>query len=206
MTALAFDLDGTLLHFERPYRNILADAVADVRGDAPDAWLETYDEAFFEAFTAFESDPVRRAFARIDGCSDPEPYATALLEAEIDAMSPPADARADLERLADRFDLGVLTNGVREWQLAKLRAHDLEEYFDATVASYEVGAHKPASEPYRALEERLPANRYVMIGDGDSDIEGARTADWGAYRYDGDGFDALPDALDLESESGSGSG
>ncbi len=46
MTAIVFDLDRTVLHFDRPYRDILADAIADVRGDATDTWIETYDEAF----------------------------------------------------------------------------------------------------------------------------------------------------------------
>ena len=195
MTALVFDLDGTLLDFDRPYGDIVADAIVSVRGDAPDAWLQTYDEAFFEGFFAFESDPVRRAFASLDGCTDPEPYAEALLETEIDAMSPPDRIYEDLDRLSSEFDLGVLTNGVREWQLAKLRAYDLEAYFDATVASYEVGAHKPATEPYRELEARLPAERYAMVGDSDDDIDGAAQAGWAAYRYEGGGFDDLPDAL-----------
>ena len=193
MTAIVFDLDGTLLDFDREYRDVLASAIADVRGDAPEAWLEAYDEAFFEAFAAFEPEPVRRAFARIDDCPDPAPYARALRDREIAASSPPENARADLERLAREFDLGVLTNGVRDWQLEKLRAHDLEAYFDAIVASYEIGAHKPAAAPYRALEERLPADGYVMVGDRDADIDGAENAGWTPRRYDGGGFGALPD-------------
>ncbi|WP_459808418.1 HAD family hydrolase [Halopiger thermotolerans] len=196
MTAIVFDVDGTLLRSDRPYRELVADAIETVRGDAPAAWLDAYEEAFFESFFAFEPEPVERAFDRIDGCSDPEPYATALLEAEIEALSPPDGAHDDLERLAAAEDvaLGVLTNGVRDWQLAKLRAADLAEYFDAVVASYEVGAHKPATEPYRVLEERLPADRYAMVGDSDDDIDGAVQAGWTPHRYDGGGFGDLPAA------------
>lgn len=194
MTAIVFDVDGTLLRSDRPYREIVAAAIENVRDNAPDEWLDAYEEAFFESFFAFEPDPVERAFARIDGCSDPDPYATALLESEIEALSPPDDVHDDLERLADEFALGVLTNGVRDWQLAKLRAFDLEDHFDAVVASYEVGAHKPATEPYRALEERLPADRYAMVGDSDDDVDGAAQAGWTPYRYDGSGFGDLPAA------------
>ncbi|RKD98261.1 HAD family hydrolase [Halopiger aswanensis] len=200
MTAIVFDVDGTLLRFDRPYREIVAGAIETVRGDAPAAWLDAYEEAFFESFLAFESEPVERAFGRIDGCSDPEPYATALLEAEIEALSPPDGVHDDLERLTAETDagLGVLTNGVRDWQLAKLRAFDLEDYFDAAVASYKVGVHKPATEPYRALEERLPARRYVMVGDSDDDIDGAAQAGWTPYRYDGGGFGDLPAAAEVD--------
>ncbi|ELY83706.1 HAD family hydrolase [Natrinema altunense] len=195
MTAIVFDLDGTILTTDREYRDILANAIADVRGDAPAEWLETYDEAFSEHFSDFDSAPVQQAFGRIDGCCDPESYANALHEAEIASLSPPRNAHTDLERLADEFELGVLTNGVREWQLAKLRAYDLEGYFDAIVASYEVGAHKPDAAPYRVLEERLPADRYGLIGDSESDVDGAKHVGWSADRYEGGGFGALPEGL-----------
>lgn len=199
MAAIVFDLDGTVLRTEQAYQDVLADAIASVRGDVPDAWLETYTESFFECFDECEPDPIRRTFARIDGCDDPEPYATALLEAEIESFSPPPDARRVLEQLsaADAHDLGVLTNGVRDWQLAKLRGNDLERYFDAVVTSYDVGAHKPDEAPYRELETPLPAAQYVMVGDSDSDIEGAQAAGWDAIRYDGGSFDDVLDESDF---------
>lgn len=198
MAGIVFDLDGTVLRGEHAYRDVLADAIASVRGNAPEAWLETYAESFLECFADCEPEPIRRTFARIDGCDDPEPYATALLEAEIESFSPPPDARRVLERLsaADAHDLGVLTNGVRDWQLAKLRGNDLERYVDAVVASYEVGAHKPDEAPYRELETRLPADRYVMVGDSDSDVEGAQAAGWDAIRYAGGSFDDVVDEID----------
>ncbi|OVE85399.1 HAD family hydrolase [Natronolimnobius baerhuensis] len=198
MTAIVFDLDGTVLRTVKAYRDVLADAITSVRGDAPDAWLETYTASFLECFAECEPEPIRRTFARIDDCDDPERYATALLEAEIESFSPPPDARRVLEELsaADTHDLGVLTNGVRDWQLAKLRGNDLEQRFDAVVASYDVGAHKPAEAPYRELETRLPADRYVMVGDSDSDIEGAQAAGWDAIRYDGGSFEDVLAAID----------
>jgi putative hydrolase of the HAD superfamily len=195
MPAIVFDLDGTLLRADRAYRDVLASAIMDVRGDVPEDWLETYDETFVEHFSGHDPDPVRQAFGRIDGCSEPESYALALHEAEIASLSPPQNVHSDLERLADEFELGVLTNGVREWQLAKLRAYDLERYFDAIVASYEVGAHKPDAAPYRVLEERLPADRHGMVGDSEGDVDGAENAGWSAYRYEGGGFGTLPEGL-----------
>lgn len=188
MTAIVFDLDGTLLQFDRPYRDVLSGAIKSVRGTVPDGWIDAYNEAFFESFSAHEPDPARRAFDRLDGCTDPDPYAHALLEHEIAAASPPERARADLERLGDQHTLGVLTNGVRPWQLAKLRAHDLESCFDAVVASYEVGAHKPDPKPFRAIERRLEADRFLIVGDSDADVDGAAAAGWTSHRYDGGGF------------------
>lgn len=196
MTGVFFDLDGTLLRFERGYREILADTFRSVAGECREEWLGAYDSAFFEAFDAFEPDPYRRAFAAAGTRADPDRLAATLLEHELAACRPPDDAHATLRRLAESHRLGVLTNGVPAWQRRKLRAHDLREYFDAVVVSYEVGAHKPDPAPFRAAERYLPAEAYVMVGDGAADVDGARNAGWSAYRYRGDGFGALPETFE----------
>lgn len=198
MRAVFFDLDGTLIRFDRGYREILADAVRDVTGHAPAAVLDSYDDAFYRSFGDFEPKPVERAFETIQRHAEPEALADALLEREIEAGRPPDGAAEDLARLGERFRLGVLTNGVGRWQSAKLQAHGLEAYFDAFVASYEAGEHKPATAPFRLAERRLPADAYALVGDDDVDVQGALDAGWTAYRYDGDGFGALPGALDWE--------
>lgn len=196
MRALVFDLDGTLLEYPREYGTLLADAFREVTGEAREEWLETYNEAFFEYFSAHDPDPVGRAFAALDTDADPDRFAEALLRVEAETCRPPAGAIADLERLADEYRLGVLTNGLPEWQRHKLRENDLAGRFDAVVASYEAGAHKPDTAPFDLLEERLPADRYVMVGDGDGDVGGADAAGWIPHRYEGSGFGNLPEAID----------
>ena len=196
MKAIFFDLDGTLLHFTRDYGDVLADAIRSVEGDVPAGALDAYDEAFFEGFAACEPEPVRRAFEGIG--SDPDALVDALLEHEIGMCRPPDGADADLARLAGDYRLGVLTNGVPEWQRAKLEAAGLLDHFEVVVASYEVGSHKPDREPFGFAEERLPAEKYAMVGDSDADVEGARNAGWVAHRYEGGGFGELPGVLDWE--------
>lgn len=196
MRAVGFDLDGTLLHYRREYRDLLADAMRDVRGAAPAAALDRYEEAFYERFRALEADPVERAFNDALPEPDADALADALLRREIGATEPPAGVAADLERLAGRYRLGVLTNGLPEWQHAKLSAHGLADVFDAFVASYEADAHKPAVEPFRLFEDRLPADRYAMVGDDAADVDGAAAAGWAAHRYDGSGHGNLPGAID----------
>ena len=196
MRAIFFDLDGTLLHFTREYREVLRDAVADVAGEVSESALAAYDRAFYERFEACTPEPVREAFAASDLDADPDALRAALREREVEMCEPPAGAAADLERLGDEYRIGVLTNGVPEWQRHKLRAYDLDEYVDAFVASYDAGAHKPDPAPFRYAEERLPADEYAMVGDDDADVDGAAAAGWTAHRYDGDGVGDLPDALD----------
>jgi len=198
MRAIVFDLDGTLCQFTRDYRDIVAEAFETAVGAVRAEWIDAYDEAFSDLFADCEPDVYRRAFAGVDGDLDTERCVEALREAEIAACRPPPGATADLQRLGERHHLAVLTNGVPEWQRAKLDAYDLTPRFDAVVAFYEVGTHKPGVAPFRAVERRLPADAYAMVGDDDADVEGAQAAGWTAHRYDGDGFGALPDALDWE--------
>lgn len=198
MRAICFDLDGTLLHFTRDYRDVLRDAITDVRGDATDADLDAYDEAFFERFTACDPDPVRGAFAAVDGETDVDALTDALRRRETEMCAPPAGAAADLARLREEYLLGVVTNGVSDWQRHKLAASGLREYFDTVVVSYEVGAHKPDNEPFAAAEERLPADEFAIVGDSDADIEGGASVGWATYRYEGEGFASLPDAIDWQ--------
>ena len=198
MKTIVFDLDGTLLASTRPYEELVATTFEAVEGRVHEEWLAAYGEAFREEFASCTPDPVRRSFAAVDGCSDPGACTQRLLEAEIAAFEPPPGTERDLDRLGDQYRLGVLTNGVRDWQLAKLQGNALLDRFDAVVASYEAGAHKPALEPYRLLEERLPAGGYALVGDSESDVEGAERAGWAAVGYDGDGFAALPESLDWQ--------
>lgn len=226
MRAIVFDLDGTLLHYTREYRSVLAETFERVAGEVREEWLAAYDRTFFDLFEAHERDPVRRAFAaaleagaepgegsepRADAAdgveaapdaspdgATPDALVAALRERETAMCEPPDGTVADLDRLGDDHALAVLTNGLPAWQAHKLRACGLADHFDCVVTSYDVGAHKPDPTVFRAVEDRLDADAYAMVGDSDADVEGATNAGWAAYRYDGGGFGDLPDAIDWE--------
>lgn len=195
MRALIFDLDGTLLQLDRSYESILSTAFEAASGRVENRWLETYGEAFADVFAAQEPDPARIAFEATDAPGDPTTFATHLHEAEIAASTLPEHAHSDLKGLTDRFSLGILTNGPDDWQRAKLDAQDLRGIFDAVVTSYEAGGHKPDPAPYHAVESKLNADAYAMIGDSDSDIDGADSVGWQSVRYTGQRFETIPDRL-----------
>lgn len=198
MNAIFFDVDGTLLHFTRDYREVLAETFETVHGESRDRWLDAYNETFFDLLEACEANPYRRAFAATGLESPPEQLVETLRQVETEMCQPPGDAHKHLERLAENYKLGVLTNGVPEWQKHKLESHGLRRYFDAIVISYDVGVHKPDIAPFNAAEAHLPADEYAMVGDSDADIDGAQKAGWSTFRYDGGGFGSLPDAIDWE--------
>ncbi|WP_241434289.1 HAD family hydrolase [Natronorubrum tibetense] len=196
--AIFFDLDGTLLEHRQAYSEILTATFETVEGEAREVWIERYNDVFYELFEAYEPNPVRRAFASIDACSEPDLLMEELRSREAAACEPPDSVHEDLDRLSDGYRLGVLTNGFEDWQRYKLREHDLEQHFETVVASYRAGAHKPCEAPYRLAEAWLPARAYAMVGDDDSDVDGAINAGWTACRYSGGGFAELPDILDWE--------
>jgi putative hydrolase of the HAD superfamily len=197
--AICFDLDGTLLQFDRGYRDLLQSAVGDVLDEPDAADLAAYDTAFVDAFASHEPDPVRRGFAAAlpDATdADLDALSDALLRHETDAADPPVGAAHDLARLREEYVLGVVTNGVSDWQRHKLAASGLDQYFDTVVASYEVGAHKPEPAPFEAVEARLSADEFAMVGDSDDDVAGGESAGWATYRYTDERLGTLPDAID----------
>jgi|AntRauTorcE11898_2_1112593.scaffolds.fasta_scaffold26802_3 putative hydrolase of the HAD superfamily len=190
-TAIYFDLDETLLRFERSYGEILTEVFETELGHVSEGMLGTYDETFFAAFDALEPDPVRTGMdavlteAGIDG--DPDALAEALLTVEKDATTVPDGTHESLEALGESNRLAVITNGVGDWQQAKLAHHDLLDYFETVVTSYDVGAHKPDSAPFEEAKRRVEAAEYVMVGDDDeADVEGGRAAGFVPVRIEDD--------------------
>lgn len=187
-TALFFDLDGTLVQFTRPYDEVLADTFEAHLGEAGDDLVAVYDEAFYGAFYDFVPDPYRRGMTAVveaaGADADPDALVATLREAEYAMTATDASLPDSIASLSENATLGVLTNGVTDWQVGKLERHGLADHFDAVVASYEAGAHKPDPAIFERAAERLPAEEYAMVGDDDADVEGARDAGWVPIRYE----------------------
>jgi len=186
-TAIYFDLDGTLLTFAEPYEAVVADVLADYVTEPSEA-AETYFATFDEHFDALESDPYRAGMVAVceheDTEADPGELVAALREAECERTQVSDDARASLDALGEANTLGVLTDGVAEFQRAKLDHHGLSEHFETVIASYDIGAHKPDASMFDRAREAIEAERYVMVGDSDADIEGARAAGFTPVRVE----------------------
>jgi putative hydrolase of the HAD superfamily len=194
ITAVAFDLDGTLLDHERAARDAIQDWVAARGWQAPEdlaaQWLRLERE-HFAAFTTgaitFEAQRRRRLRAFLplvtDACVAEEDlddlfaeYAT-YYESHWVAFD---DARAVLDDLAAAgYVLGVLTNGQRAQQVAKLARVGLLDRFAVVVASSELPAGKPDPRAFTALCQRLDTapGSVVFVGDDPlTDVAGARSA------------------------------
>lgn len=73
-----------------------------------------------------------------------------------------------LERLKERFRLGVLTNGGSENQRRKLKGLGVEDLFDEVVISQEVGISKPNPAIFELIVERLGTDFSSSVFFGDS--------------------------------------
>jgi|GEM_PF-912245 len=200
MTAIFFDVDGTLVRWPGEYDAILERAVERVVGRVEDDWLDYYNERFFQHFGAFADDSYRRAFA--DGCerfgidADSAALADALVECEFEAVDPVPGVTDLVPKLAERHTLGILTNGVPEVQFGKVERQGLLEYFDVRVASHDpaIETTKPDAAIYEAARERAAHadgefdpdhTTPVMVGDDyEPDIEGARRHAFEAVHVD----------------------
>lgn len=202
-TVVWFDLDGTLIAFD-DYGSIIERACASVGIDGEDrtAFVESYDEAFLDAFSSLAAEPYHQAAtAGIEATetdADPETFVTELLDAECAGGRVPQPVWETLDALED-LRLGVLTNGIDGWQREKLAHHGLAERFDAIVVSEEAGAHKPDRAVFELATDRIDAEERWMVGDDrEADVDGARAAGWNAVHVAAP--DELPTVLDRLGE------
>jgi len=105
-----------------------------------------------------------------------------------------------LARLAQRYRLGVVTNGSSETQRAKLERLGFAPLFDKIIVSEEVGCRKPDSAIFRLAIEgwEVPAASVLVVGDDPvADVEGARAAGMQALRVQHQ--DGIPSLSMLEN-------
>ncbi|MEF8819587.1 MAG: HAD family hydrolase [Haloferacaceae archaeon] len=155
--------------------------LAEGLGVEPDAaFRDAYEEAFMLARHDGYERPVRR-LARAVGAEPGETRVASLvdrLERLEAAQVAYDDALPAVERLRDRGAALALVTNTDATSLARLRERfPVDEAFDAVVASYEVGALKPAPAMFETALDRVGADagEAAMVGDSPgSDVRAAR--------------------------------
>lgn len=179
------DLDGTLLTYERPREAVLA-AAFDRAGVEPFFTAEEY-AARFESHLPAESvaDLRRRTVDTIARERDVNPDRARRVAAAYTDERDPRNVRlidgagAVLDRLARDHRLGMVTNGPREYQRAKVAAVGIADAFERIVYAGAETAPKPDTEPFEVALSALDADpgRAVHVGNSlASDVAGARRA------------------------------
>ncbi|WP_144903062.1 HAD family hydrolase [Halobellus captivus] len=178
ITAVGFDLDETLAVPKRDRATILADAAE--RADAPPLSREAYLESHARNLTRETRTPIfADLLAEHDSDTDPRSVANAYRHEIADALVPLSGVEPFLERLRERYRVGLLTNGPRVAQRDKLTTLGWTDAFDAALVTGELDAGKPDPAAFAALLDALgsEASETVYIGDDvDADIAGAADA------------------------------
>ncbi|MGI6476503.1 MAG: HAD family hydrolase [Defluviitoga tunisiensis] len=76
-------------------------------------------------------------------------------------------AKDVLEYLCGKYKLGILTNGFRKTQLAKLNSSGIDKYFKILVSSEDIGFPKPDEKifSYAQKVSGYPKEKIAYIGD-----------------------------------------
>ncbi|MEF8793107.1 HAD family hydrolase [Thiohalorhabdus sp.] len=228
--ALAFDLDGTLWSCD--------DVIKRAEG-ALYAWLKRHHPLITEAYDREAMRVVRRDLARrhpelaadvtalrrasLEWHAREAGYDPGLAEtglavflAERHQVTPYADARPALERLAGAFPLVALTNGN-----ADVRQTELGDLFHHFLTAADVGAAKPDPALFHAACRDMGVQPWDMVHIGDDPVRdihaahhfGARTVwinreggEWPAdvrrAHHEIVSLAELPEALGLEAGDG----
>lgn len=169
-TAIWFDLDGTLLQYDRSFEAMFEESLAAVGVDeVPETAFDEYTRRLFDAVDGCENDIYRLGFDAVEASFelgiDPETAAEEYVERELESATVVDGAKAVLESVGERAEIGILTNGDAIVQRQKIERQGLDDLVDATIVSGEAGVRKPDPAAFDLAKERLPADEYVFVGD-----------------------------------------
>lgn len=185
-----FDLDNTLLDFDRAEAVALRRALTEAGAPAEEAVLERYHvinrrqwELLEEGLLTREQVLVRRfqlLFEELRVKADPkavcEQYEAYLAQGHWFVPGAPELLRV----LAPRYELYLASNGASFVQRRRLESAGITGYFRGLFLSEEVGADKPQRAFFEACFASIPHFRKetaLMVGDSlTSDIRGGKNA------------------------------
>lgn len=176
MTAIVFDLDGTLIHSAPDIQVAINRTLAEFgRAGLP-----------LDLVTSFIGNGVQTLIERVIGATwlDPALHGRMVgrfLEhydaAPADLTRPYDGVVEALERLRDRgHRLGVCTNKPHEPALAILGALGMSRHFDAVIGGDSLPVKKPDPAPLLAAFRELGAAEGIYVGDSEVDAACALAA------------------------------
>ena len=209
LTNIFFDLDNTLLDFDRGEAHALSRAFRQFGIDPTPAVLARYHDINLSQWELLEEGKLTKdqvltrrfdlLFAELGVSCDSQAvcdlYESFLAE-EHDFIP---GALELLEALSPRYSLHLATNGASAVQRRRLADAGILTYFQNIFISEEVGFHKPSPAFFLACFAAIPGFDHtsaLMVGDSlTSDIRGGRNAGLRTCWFDHLGRPYRPDIL-----------
>ena len=209
LTHIFFDLDNTLLDFDRGEANVLSRAFRQFGIDPTPAVLARYHDINLRQWELLEEGKLTKdqvltrrfdlLFAELGVSCDSQAvcdlYESFLAE-EHDFIP---GALELLEALSPRYSLHLATNGASAVQRRRLADAGILTYFQNIFISEEVGFHKPSPAFFLACFAAIPGFDHtsaLMVGARlTSDIRGGRNAGLRTCWFDHLGRPYRPDIL-----------
>jgi HAD superfamily hydrolase (TIGR01509 family) len=196
VAAVVFDLDGILVDSEQVWDAARRDVVAEHGG----TWR---DEATRDMLGMSAPEWSRYVVERLHVDLTPEEVNRAVVDAllrEYDERLPLLPgAREAVERMAERWPLGLASSSNRPVIDLVLDRMGVTERFAATVSSEEVGRGKPAPDVYLEAARRLAVDpkACAAIEDSENGIRSAHAAGMRVVAIPNPHFPPADDALAL---------
>lgn len=184
---LLFDLDDTILEFAASEHYALKRTLHQVGISFNPTNFSIYEKINRKCWDAFEEGDLLQVDLNETRFSQflfalnlPTANAKELGNYYLEQLSEKAvfmdGAKGFLEGHYQKYQLGIVTNGLKEVQRPKLEKHNLTHYFKIIVVSDEIGVSKPNIDffDYAFTEMKFPSKEKVLIiGDSlNSDIRG----------------------------------
>ncbi|HWK28113.1 MAG TPA: HAD family phosphatase [Solirubrobacter sp.] len=173
MSVVVFDLDGVLVDSEQVWDQARREVVAAHGG----RWRESATRDMLGMSSKEWSVYV---VEQLGAQLTPDQVNAAVVEAMLDGYRQHLPllpgAREAVERLAERYRLGLASSSNRPVIDLVLERMGVADRFAATVSSEEVARGKPAPDVYLDVLKRLNANTGTAIEDSESGIRAAHGA------------------------------
>lgn len=171
------------------YKSIIFDFFDVIRTDAYKTWLNKHGFPLAGEFLRavqlmdrgdIESDAFLEILREITG----QPVGVILREMETGAKIDYA-VLAIIEKLRERYSIGLLSNASSSFLRGLLKDHDLEKYFDEIVISSEVGLIKPSPEAFHHIlsKLRVEPDEALFIDDNIHNVQGAQQVGIAAIHF-----------------------
>jgi len=181
-----FDLDNTLLDFDKMEAGCLIQTLKDYKLEANSDVLETYkainthywEELEKGTYSKTEILELRfeKLFKELGYEASPSAFNKDYLEGMPNHIQLMDSAEEVLEYFYGKAPLIMMTNGVKAVQKTKMQKTGLGKYFDHVLISDEVGYHKPSIKIFEHMENLIGSvdkKKAIIIGDSlTSDIRG----------------------------------